>query len=144
MHLMANAVSILVSGGKYGREAGKIKKFSGRLIKALKIKNISLEICLVSNREIKRLNLRFRGKDRATNVLSLEMKGGPSRPDIRENSRYLGEIFLAPDYIRSHGENLDFLFLHGFLHILGYTHVVRRDTIKMQRLEDKLSKKLKI
>jgi len=141
---MGNAVFIFDPGNKYRSEARKIKSLANKLAKLVKITGISFEAYLISNREMRSLNVKFRGMDKATNILSFNADKESIRPDLKKNTRYLGEIFLAPDYIRSHGENLNFLFIHGFLHLLGYTHSGKRDTIKMEKLEDKLFKKLKI
>ena len=141
---MENAVSIFDSGNKYRREAREIKILARKIAKVLKTTGISFEIYLISDREMKGLNLRFRRLNKPTNILSFNVGEGPVFPSPKKNARYLGEIFLAPDHIRSRGENLDFLLIHGFLHLLGYTHDGKRDTIKMEKLEGKLSKKLKI
>ena len=71
---------------------------------------------------MRKINRKFKGKNRPTNVLSFEAEKGSLRPDLGNERRFLGEIFLAPDYIRARGEDLGFLFIHGFLHLLGYTH----------------------
>jgi probable rRNA maturation factor len=141
---MGNAVFIFGSGSKYRREAGKIKSLANKLVKSVKMAGLSFEVYLISDREMRRLNLKFRGMDKPTNILSFNADKGSVRPDLKKNARYLGEIFLAPGYIRSQGENPSFLFIHGFLHLLGYTHNGKRDTIKMEKLEGRLSKKLKI
>ena len=141
---MANAVFIFDPGNKYRREAGGMKDLASKLVKLVKLAGISFEVYLISNREMRNLNLRFRGKDKATNILSFNADRRLVRPDLKKNTRFLGEVFLAPDHIRSRKENLSFLFIHGFLHLLGYTHSGKRDTIKMEKLEGKLSKKLKV
>jgi probable rRNA maturation factor len=140
---MKNAVLVYNSGGRYAKEGRKIKTLAGRLPKSVKT-NLVFEVCLVSDREMRELNRKFRRKDRVTNVLSFCADGGPSRPDLGENVRYLGEIFLAPDHIRSRGENLGFLFIHGFLHLSGYTHGGKSDKIRMEKAEKRLSRRLKI
>ncbi len=141
---MANAILVSSSRKGYGYQGKRILALSRKLIGSLGKKSIGFEVNLVSDGEIRALNRRFLGKDRTTNVLSFAAARGLFRPDLKKNTRYLGEIFLAPDYIHSRKENLERLFIHGFLHLLGYTHDMKRDTIKMERLEDKLSKKLKI
>ena len=135
---MKNAVSVFSPAKKYGRESRQIKNLGGKLPGLVRKKRVIFDVCLVSNREIRDLNRRFLGKNRATNVLSFEADPLLPRPDIKKNTRYLGEIFLAPEYIRARGESLPFLLIHGFLHLLGYTHKGKRDRIKMEKLENKL------
>jgi len=54
----------------------------------------------------------------------------------------LGEIFLAPEYVRDHGEDIVFLAVHGLLHLLGYTHDGERDSIKMERKEREIIRRI--
>jgi probable rRNA maturation factor len=96
---------------------------------------VFLEVYLVNGPQIRRLNRIFRGKDKATNVLAFPSDGFPG-PDTQLH--FLGEIYLCPNYIRRHGEDTRRLAIHGFLHLLGYTHKKRSDRIKMEDLEDKI------
>ncbi len=141
---MGNTVFVFDPGDKYGREVKNIKSLANRLAKVVKITGIAIEVYLISDREMKGLNFKSRRMNKPTNILSFNAGRGSVRPDLKKNTRFLGEIFLAPDHIRSRGESLNFLFIHGFLHLLGYTHDRKRDTIKMEKLEGKLSQKLKI
>ncbi|TSA44143.1 rRNA maturation RNase YbeY [bacterium] len=154
---MAGRFSVFSSRKSYRREERGITVLGGKLSKILGKENIGLEVYLISDREMRVLNRRFLGKDKTTNVLSFtptpESRGrkpmvrgltaarDPFRPDFKKNTRYLGEIFLAPDYARARKEKLGRLFTHGFLHLLGYTHGRKRDRIKMEKLEDRLSQR---
>jgi len=99
------------------------------------------ELCLVlaGERSLKRLNGRYRGKDRPTDVLSFVGPGGAeglgdvviSVPAAERNARLLG---------RSLAQELDVLALHGFLHVLGYDH--ETDDGTMDRLERRLRRRL--
>jgi len=99
-------------------------------------------IALVSDREIRVLNRRFRRVDRATDVLSF-----PANPDSRSPSPDLGEIAIALGVARrqareaGHSEQTEWrvLALHGLLHLLGYDH--EKDDGRMQRVERKLRRK---
>lgn len=133
---------VFSSNKKFAGEKNLIESLVRRLPKAAGKKNLSLEVYLVSDAEMKKLNGKFKGKNRPTNVLSFEAEKGSLRPDLGNGRRFLGEIFLAPDYIRARGENPGFLFIHGFLHLLGYTHKGKRDKIRMEILEEELCLKL--
>ena len=107
-----------------------ISKIANRLAKMLKKSGV-IEVYLISSRRMKMLNKKFRGKDRATNVLSFQKpKGFPGTK--------LGEVYLDPLYIQKHKESLDLMLVHGVLHILGYDHEKRSDRIKMERKEQEL------
>jgi len=97
------------------------------------------DIYFVDSRKMRRLNKAFRGKDKPTNVLAFPANGFP-RPDVK--SYFLGEIYLCPSYINSHREDIKRLVIHGFLHLLGYTHKKSSDRIKMEDLEKKILTKI--
>ncbi|MGC9603169.1 MAG: rRNA maturation RNase YbeY [Minisyncoccia bacterium] len=141
---MANSISVFISRGKYKRDASGIKSIGRKLPGLLKKNNIGLEVHLISDSEMKALNRKFRGKNQVANILSFEAETGSVRPDLKRNTRYLGEIFLAPDCANARGDDPKFLFVHGFLHLLRYTHKRKRDRMKMERLEERLCKELKI
>lgn len=97
-----------------------------------------LTIAFVSKDEIRRLNREFRGKDKPTDVLSFEGEG-------------LGELAISPEVIskqaREHGllvrEELGYMVIHGFLHLLGYDHETNeRDARRMFKVQDALFEKL--
>ena len=102
---------------------------------------ISGEVVLVfgGDTAIRRLNARYRGKDRPTDVLSFPGPGADqglgdviiSIPAAERNARRLG---------RPLGAELEVLALHGFLHLLGYDH--ETDDGSMDRVEARLRRRL--
>jgi probable rRNA maturation factor len=103
-----------------------------------------LAVCLVSDRRMRDLNRRFRGKDATTDVLSFPCGERPS-PAGR---CVLGDVALSVPVARSQaraaGHSLDrelrLLALHGYLHLLGYDH--ERDDGRMRRIERRLRRRL--
>ena len=89
---------------------------------------------LIGAEDSRRLNRRFRGKRTPATVLSFKASRSFPHP-ASGRVRYLGEMYLAPSVIRSRGETLPRYVVHGLLHLLGYTHRSKRDTIKMEALE---------
>lgn len=106
---------------KFNKLTPKIKKAALKLGRFLDIKNGYAEIYLVSASFMQK------------NVLSFPAPKNFPRPDIKEKP--LGEIYLNPDYIERHGENLDYMLIHGFLHLLGYDHKKKNDIIRMEKKE---------
>ena len=109
-------------------------------LKKLKKRNAAVELYLVSDKEIKTLNRTYRGKNKATNVLSFEALASFPHPDIKQKP--LGEIYLAPDYIAKKNEDIGYMALHGLLHLLGYDHLTKRDRIRMEKAEKALCRAL--
>jgi probable rRNA maturation factor len=101
-------------------------------------------VLLCGDAAMKRLNARWRGKRRITDVLSFP-SGAERLPDGR---RPLGEIAIAlPQAARqaraaghSLARELRLLVLHGYLHLLGYDHEVDDGT--MLRLQARLARRL--
>ena len=88
-------------------------------------------VCLASDQAVRRVNLRFRGRNQATDVLSFPDGEGLhlgdiliSAPQARRQARRLGH---------SLDQELRILLLHGVLHLLGHDH--ERDRGRMRRLE---------
>ena len=84
-----------------------------------------LELIIVDNQTIKEINLEHRKKDEATDVLSFPVDG-----DFEHLP--LGTIIISIDFVKEkakeYGHNeedeLNLLFIHGLLHLLGYDHEV--------------------
>ena len=104
-----------------------------------------LALVLVSDRKMRSLNLKFRGVDRVTDVLSFPLCGEETLTASRSTGeQYLGDVVIATGaaarQARNAGHRLGIEFrilaLHGLLHLLGYDH--ERDNGEMTRLELKL------
>ena len=105
-------------------------------------KKISLTLMLSNNKNIKKLNKLFRNKNRPTDVLSF-----PFSKKIKiSKEAYIGDIIISYDYInKSKLQNLKFfeeklikIFIHGFLHLLGFDHIKVKDYKKMLKEEEKI------
>ncbi|MDP3052709.1 MAG: rRNA maturation RNase YbeY, partial [bacterium] len=122
-----NEISVVSLNGKCHLLEGKIKRMARRFLQLLKKENCRLEIFLITSRKIKFLNKKFRNKDKATDILTfVEPKNYP-HPESK--LKFLGEIYLNPDYIAP--ENLSRLVAHGLLHLFGFFHKKKSDRIKM-------------
>ena len=123
---------------------GPLESFLDRARRALHLDGRETTVCLVSNREMARMNSAFRGKRGPTDVLSFPAgRAGPVG-----SSAYLGDIAIAPEtarrnarrYSRALAQELRVLVLHGMLHLAGYDHETDRG--RMERLERRLRRKL--
>ena len=111
------------------------------LVAALAPEAEGLGVRFVGDRAMRLANRRFRGKDKATDVLSFPGE------DAGEGKGYLGDILISVPTARrqateaGHGveRELKVLLLHGILHCLGYDH--ETDQGEMERLERRLRKR---
>ena len=110
-------------------------------------KKVSLTILLSNNKNIKKLNKKFRNKNKATDVLSF-----PSEIKINiKKSPYIGDIVISYEFMNKRKvlSDLDFknkvtkIFIHGFLHLLGYDHIKLRDFKVMLIEEEKIYQTIK-
>jgi probable rRNA maturation factor len=134
--------TVRVSGTKavFRREVPRLKRFLGECLRRLKLHEVFLEVILVDNREIQALNKNYRRKDKATNVLSFPIDRTFAHVSAPyQNRRPLGEIYLAPEYMAAHKEDMRFMVAHGLLHLLGFDHKNARAERAMHRLERKLT-----
>jgi len=104
-------------------------------------KKVGLTVLLSNNKNIKKLNKKFRNKDKATDVLSF-----PSEKKINiKKSSYIGDIVISYDFmnkpkalnILEFKNKVTKIFIHGFLHLLGYDHIKLKD-FKMMQIEEEM------
>lgn len=130
-------------------------------LKKILTKNFQLElsISLVSDQQIKKINQQFRGKNKATNVLSFLSL---DEKDLRRNGLektignapylLLGDIVLSFETIEKEAQlqkknfhsHLTHLILHSILHLIGHDHEDVKMAEKMEKIEVKILQKLKI
>ena len=103
-----------------------------------KKKKIELSILLTDNKNMKKLNSKFRGKKKPTDVLSFPL----------DKKDYIGDIAISFEFVnkKSHlssfNYELDRLWIHGYLHLVGYDHKKNKDYLKMIKKENQLINKL--
>ena len=110
-------------------------------------KKVSLTILLSNNKNIIKLNKKFRNKNKPTDVLSF-----PSEKNLNiKKSPYIGDIVISYEFMNKPKilSILEFkrivtkTFIHGFLHLLGYDHIKLKDFKKMITEEEKIYKCIK-
>ena len=121
-----------------------IKKPSDYLNKRLKVlsnspsfrkKNHEFSILLTNDKEMKNLNHKFRKKNKTTDVLSFPLK-------IKDKRKlYVGDISISYEIIKERSKKTNFflefdkVWIHGYLHLIGYDHKRLGDFKKMLRKE---------
>ena len=117
----------------------KIKKLSS--IKSLKKKNFQFTLLLTNKILIKKLNKKFRKKNKETDVLSFPIKS-------LFNKNYRGDIAICYEIINLRSKKTNFniefdkMWIHGLLHLLGYNHVKLKDYKQMLRREQDILKRV--
>ena len=122
----------------------KIKKISK--FNSLKKRRFSLTILLTGNSKMKYLNKKFRNKNKTTDVLSFPSLDAVDLKKKNNTEIYLGDIAISYEIVnrRSKDSNFDLEFdkmwIHGYLHLLGYDHKKVKDYKVMKKIEDRILK----
>jgi len=82
-----------------------------------KMLNSTIELYFVSKKKIIQINSDFRQITDETDVLSFPQKTFPAAEE-----KILGTIFISPEVAKIRGENIEELFIHGIVHLLGFDH----------------------
>ena len=107
-------------------------------------KKVSFTLLLSNNKNIQKLNKLFRKKNKPTDILSF-----PLTKKFRVSKQtYLGDIIISYNFINKpkslntklFKEKVIKIFIHGFLHLLGFDHKKNNDYIKMLKEEAKIYK----
>ena len=107
-------------------------------------KKVSLTLLLSKNKNIQKLNKVFRKKNKPTDILSF-----PFNKKIRVSDQsYLGDIIISYNFMNKpqslntklFKEKVIKIFIHGFLHLLGFDHKKNKDYIKMLKEEGQIYK----
>jgi probable rRNA maturation factor len=125
----------------------KLKKIEKKL-SIFKKNNLEFTILLSGDNEVKKLNNKFRKKNKTTDVLSFPFHEKKTLNVLQKKSNqiYLGDIIINLTKIISKSRDKDFLlnfdkiWIHGLVHLLGYRHKSNRDYSMMKQLENKLIK----
>ena len=121
----------------------KLKKIT-KVVKYFIDKNLTFTILLTNSLNIKKLNKKFRKRNKSTDVLSFPFFSKKNLKSMKEKKIYIGDIAVSYEIINSRSKKNSFLFefdkvwIHGLLHLVGYDHVKNKDYFKMNRIEKRI------
>jgi probable rRNA maturation factor len=106
-----------------------------------------ISVLLVGERRSRRLNARYRGRDKSTNVLSF-----PAPALASQSCGMLGDLVICPAVLRAEAREQHkdvrahwaHMVVHGMLHLLGYDHEREPDAQRMERREVRVLRRLGI
>lgn len=149
-----------------------LQRFYARAMREVRLSEDAATVCFVTTAQIAIWNATYRGKRKATDVLSFPAEdertkskkhgaqgrrgkrktafSSPSSASSTSSISYLGDIAIAPAVARQNAllcgrtleQELCILILHGVLHLMGYDH--ETDTGQMERREQRLRRLLGI
>lgn len=132
---------------KMALDSERWRAFTAKALKVVPAKGVGVTIAFVSDRTMRELNRRWRGKRGTTDVLSF-----PAEQDEFERAAgaTLGDVVIsveragrqAAEHGLSFEREVEQLILHGMLHLCGYDH--EQDDGEMNALELRLRRRLGI
>jgi len=113
--------------------------------------NCNFTIVLAGGAEVKKLNIKFRKKNKTTDILSFPFYEKKNLNKIlkKKSKIYLGDIIINLHKIKKEIKSESFIlafdriWIHGLAHLLGHRHKSNIDFSIMKKLENKLLKTIK-
>ena len=121
----------------------KLKKISN-VVKFFKKKNVTFTIFLTNSLNMKKLNKKFRKKNKPTDVLSFPSFSPKNLKLIKNKKIYIGDLAVSYEIIsfrakkKSFIKEFDKVWVHGLLHLIGYDHIKNKDYYKMNKIEKRI------
>ncbi|MGA2782117.1 MAG: rRNA maturation RNase YbeY [Smithella sp.] len=116
-----------------------------KILKILDCADKEISLSFVDDENIKQLNKQYLERDKATNVISFSLREGEYS---NINPQILGDIIISVETAQRDAikgnltvtQELEFLIIHGILHLLGYNHenTTKKETNKMRQKEKDL------
>ena len=125
----------------------KLNKVVSTILDQEKMSDCVINLRLLNDKEMKKLNMQFRQKDKTTNVLSF-----PNDDISVKQTKNIGDIAISVEYVKAEakkeGKTLDdhiiHMLAHGVYHILGYDHENNENAVIMENKEIQTLKKINI
>lgn len=137
-------VNVIIDFSKWNKKISEPKNYIKKKVrkikrnKFLKGNNKEFSLLLTSSKKMKNLNLKFKNKNKSTDVLSF-----PNN-DKFLNTDYLGDVAVNFEVVDKRSKNTNFnyefdrMWVHGYLHLLGFDHKKIKDFDKMSKIEKKI------
>jgi probable rRNA maturation factor len=143
-----DAIEVINRQRLYFVDRSAVANLSGAVLDRIGQSDAILTVTFIRDRAMRRLNRDYRGIDKTTDVLSFAYHEGDEIPGQWDEPRHLGDVVIsvetaaryAHDLNLSFDREIDYLVIHGALHLAGYDH--ETDNGEMNKLERKLRKEL--
>jgi probable rRNA maturation factor len=125
----------------------KLKKIVSIILDHENMSECVINLRLLNDKEMKKLNMQFRQKDKTTNVLSF-----PNNDISVKQTKNIGDIAISIEYVKAEAKkerktfdnHIIHMLAHGVYHILGYDHENNENAMIMENKEIQTLKKINI
>lgn len=115
-----------------------VRRWATAALRVMGMEKHAASFMFLKDRQMKQLELKTLGRVKpVVDILSFPNPEGFPSPEGSAGKQHLGEICINEN-LRGDRDRVRHLVIHGLLHLSGYTHEKDRDTIKMQREEDRI------
>lgn len=129
----------------FRKNISKAAKETLNIVCKFKKKNLEVSFLLTSDSNIRLLNKNYRNKDKSTNVLAFPMNQNTFGEDY-----IVGDVVISLQKILSESKKLKIqkykylsqITIHGVLHLLGFDHKSNKQHEEMNKIEQKVFKKI--
>ncbi len=144
-----NEVSIATSGISVPEWLKRCENFALRVLEKRDINNWEVSILLCNDRVIKDLNRRYRGIDKATDVLSFPQEQEAAACSHEQAvqaegypKRLAGDIIISMDTLYLNEQEFKRILIHGLLHLEGLIHNDKESESEMTAIQEGILKEL--
>tara|TARA_B100001093_G_scaffold377109_1_gene362333 strand:+ start:2285 stop:2749 length:465 start_codon:yes stop_codon:yes gene_type:complete len=145
-------INVILNNSKWIKYLKNPTNFIDKKISLLNKKNklykkkvLICSLVLSGSAEIKKLNKKFRNKDKSTDVLSFPFyeKIKLKKKFKKEKEIYLGDVIINLNKVKNKSNKVKFknelnkLWIHGLVHLFGYKHKKDKDFVAMNKIENK-------
>jgi len=137
-------VNVIIDFYKWNKKISEPKNYVKKKLRKIKRNKFLISnkkefsLLLTSSKKMKNLNLKFKNKNKPTDVLSF-----PNN-DKFINKDYLGDVAINFEIVDKRSKKTNFnyefdrMWVHGYLHLLGFDHKKVKDFDKMSKIEKKI------
>ncbi|WP_029608495.1 rRNA maturation RNase YbeY [Mycoplasma simbae] len=136
-------ININIENGNSFKFEQEFKNILQNLVNYFDInKKVVLDVSIVDNNKIQKLNKEYRGKDYPTDILSFDF----GQDELYDSLPILpiGELIISHEKVEQQAQEFNhsirreycYLFAHGLVHLMGYDHETETDKIEMDKIVD--------
>lgn len=146
---MPVSLQVQVRSVRFDRK--RLLRLAQAMLKIIEEPLAEMSVSFVGDRRMRRLNHRFRHKDRSTDVLAFAFREAKAPHTLKLVGAHLGDVVIALPTAQRQAkaarrpleEELVALLIHGVLHLCGYDHEQSRaEALRMQRKERQMRRRL--
>lgn len=146
---MPVSLQVQVRSVRFDRK--RLLRLAQAMLKIIEEPLAEMSVSFVGDRRMRRLNHRFRHKDRSTDVLAFAFREAKAPHTFKLVGAHLGDVVIALPTAQRQAkaarrpleEELVALLIHGVLHLCGYDHEQSRaEALRMQRKERQMRRRL--